>query len=147
MGERWEKYTGETSVLRIMNERISYLAYRQMAGKKPSKYRSQKTVVYGILFDSQKEANHYCELKLRKQAREIVDFFRQVPFLLHEGYYKDGKWVKPIYYIADFLVLRWSEDNELIIEVHETKGKWTPMASDKRKMFERRYPQYRLIVI
>lgn len=128
-------------------DRISYLDYREMTDKKPSKYRNQKTVVDGILFDSQKEANYYCELKLKRKAGEIVDFFPQVPFLLHEGYYKDGQWVKPIYYVVDFLVIPCDLSFEMVIEVHEVKGKWTRLAIDKRKMFERRYPQYNLIVI
>lgn len=126
-------------------------AYRE---KKPTKMRNVKTEVDGRLFDSQKEANYYCELKISKQAGEIIDFFPQVPFLVHEGYFQDGEWIKPIFYVADFLVIRWIPFDPknpkaagVIREVHETKGKWTQTAIDKRKMFERRYPEYRLIVI
>ena len=33
-----------------------------------SKYRNKKTVVDGITFDSKKEANRYCQLKMMEQA-------------------------------------------------------------------------------
>jgi hypothetical protein len=126
-------------------------AYRE---KKLLKMHNVKTEVDGRLFDSQKEANYYCDLKIRKQIGEIIDFFCQVPFLVHEGYFQDGKWIKPIFYVADFLVIRrvlFDSKNPktagVIREIHETKGKWTRTAIDKRKMFERRYPEYRLVIV
>jgi len=134
-----------------MENRISATQYREMISKKPSKMRNIKTVIDGILFDSQKEADHYCELKFLKQRGDIIDFFMQVPFLVHEGYYKDAEWVKPIYYKADFLVLKhWMSPYKnpcVSREIHEVKGRWTRTAIDKRKMFEKRYPEYEFIVI
>ena len=35
------------------------------------KYRSKRTVIDGITFDSKKEANRYCELKLLEKSGEI----------------------------------------------------------------------------
>jgi len=35
-----------------------------------SKYHSRKTEIDGIVFDSKKEANRYCELKLMERAGE-----------------------------------------------------------------------------
>lgn len=35
---------------------------------KSSKYRARKVTIDGITFDSQKEANKYCELKLLKKT-------------------------------------------------------------------------------
>ena len=46
--------------------------------KRLSKYGNKKTVVDGIAFDSQKEANRYCELKLLWRGHEIDNLKRQV---------------------------------------------------------------------
>ena len=53
--------------------------------KKPSKYRSIKTVVDEIQFDSKAEARYYQDLKLRVQAGEVLFFLRQVPIHLPGG--------------------------------------------------------------
>ena len=42
--------------------------------KKKSKYRSYKISIDGHRFDSQKEADYYCELKLKLKANEIKGF-------------------------------------------------------------------------
>ena len=42
--------------------------------KKKSKYRANKTSVDGHTFDSKKEAEYYCELKLRLQGKESVAY-------------------------------------------------------------------------
>jgi hypothetical protein len=142
-----------------MERRISATQYREMTSKKQLKMRNIKTVVDGIIFDSRKEADHYCELKILKRQGKIIDFFMQVTFLIHEGYYKDGEWVKPIYYKPDFVVIQ--EEKYIALtsdyynryyphikrEIHEVKGRWTRTAIDKRKMFEKRYPEYEFIVI
>jgi hypothetical protein len=126
--------------------------YRELIGRKQSaKYRNQKTEVDGIRFDSQKEARHYLELKILKNQSKIIDFFMQVPFLLQEGYWKGEEWIKPIYYKADFVVIKWDDDPALIDivrEIHEVKG-FTKVKTweIKRKMFEKRYPEYRMEVI
>ena len=41
---------------------------------KKSKYRANKVSIDGHTFDSQKEADYYCELKLRLQAKQINRF-------------------------------------------------------------------------
>lgn len=134
-----------------MEERISVAQYWDMVEKKQSKMRNVKTVVDGIMFDSKKEADYYCKLKILKQQEMIIDFLMQVSFLVHEGYYKNGEWIKPIYYKADFVVESWdlSVEDEIAVkhQVHEVKGRWTRTAIDKRKMFEKRYPEYEFIVI
>ena len=45
--------------------------------KKKSKYRSYKISIDGHRFDSQKEADYYCELKLKLKANEIKGFCLQ----------------------------------------------------------------------
>jgi hypothetical protein len=91
------------------------------------------------------------ELKILKNQSKIIDFFMQVPFLLQEGYWKGEEWIKPIYYKADFVVIKWDDDPALIDivrEIHEVKG-FTKVKTweIKRKMFEKRYPEYRMEVI
>ena len=68
--------------------------------KKKSKYGNKKVSVDGIPFDSQKEANYYCDLKLRKRAGDIDWFLCQVPILCNEG----DDTGKPIRYFVDFVV-------------------------------------------
>jgi hypothetical protein len=133
---------------RGVKDHINYLEYREMKdGPKPSKMRNIKTEVDGMIFDSQKEAKYYSELKLLKRQREIIDFFRQVSFLLQEGYWLNGEWVKPIWYKADFMVFRWVTPTALRFQIHEVKGRWTKDGELKRKMFEKRYPEYQMIII
>lgn len=58
---------------------------RQLYGPVRHKYKAQPTTHDGIRFDSKAEANYYAQLKLRKQAGEIVQFLRQVPLHLPGG--------------------------------------------------------------
>lgn len=101
-----------------------------------AKYHNEKTEVDGIEFHSRKEANRYCELKMLKAARVIKDFKMQVVYLLQEAFRKNGKLHREITYVADFVVTYPDEH----IEVEDTKGYRTRTYLDKRKMFEKRYP-------
>lgn len=106
-------------------------------GPQESKYKARKVEVDGIVFASKKEARKYEELKLMKQAGEISDFELQPEFELQEGYRdKQGKWVRPIRYIADFRVIY--PDGRVV--VIDTKGYRTKEYSIKRKMFLYKYP-------
>ena len=58
--------------------------------KKKSKYSNIKTVVDGIEFDSKKEADYYCQLKILKRAGEIKDFDLQQRYELQHTFKKDG---------------------------------------------------------
>lgn len=62
----------------------------------PLKYRNVKTVVDGITFDSKKEANRWCELKLLEKAGEISGLKLQPEFPITINGQKVCK------YIADF---------------------------------------------
>lgn len=108
----------------------------QQTEKMKSKYRNKKIKVDGILFDSQKEADYYSELKLLLQAGEIKGFCRQPEFILQEGIDK----VRPITYMADFIV--WNKDD---VEVIDTKGFKTDVYKIKRKMFQKKFPLMELI--
>ena len=93
-----------------MQEHWSIEQYReyQKKGNKKSKYGAVKTSVDGQTFDSKKEADYYCNLKLRLQAGEIKGFCLQPVFILAPG----------LKYKADFIVFH----NDGTSEIIDTKG-------------------------
>lgn len=70
-----------------------------------SKYGNSKTVVDGIEFDSQKEANRYCELKMLRMSGQIRDFECQPEFELLPPFRYNGRTVKGVKYKGDFKVI------------------------------------------
>lgn len=101
-----------------------------------SKYGAIKTVVDGIKFDSKKEANRYCELKILKTVGEVDNFNLQPAFLLQESFKrKDGKKIREIWYVADFEV--WYPDGRR--EIEDVKGVETAVFKIKRKLLEAKY--------
>lgn len=102
-----------------------------------SKFNAKKTVIDGITFDSKAEGDYYLLLKEKQQRREILAFNLQPRFLLQDGFKKDDKYIKPIYYVADFEVLHIGDKPTEIIDV---KGYETPDFKIKRKLFEKKYP-------
>jgi len=99
-----------------------------------SKYRNVKTVVDGITFDSKREADRYCELKLLQRAGRITDLRLQVPFELQPAFTVNGKKVRPIHYIADFM---YKENGVYVVE--DAKGHRTKEYMLKRKMYAYKY--------
>ena len=85
--------------------------------KRKSKYRANKVSVDGHTFDSQKEADFYCELKLRLKSEEINGFCLQPIFILAPG----------LKYKADFIIF--NKDNST--EVIDVKGFKTKVFEDK----------------
>jgi len=106
-----------------------------------NKYHAKKTVVDGITFDSKKEANRYATLKQLERFGMIQDLRIQVPFELQPGYTNNqGKKIKPITYIADFVYIN---SGEKVVE--DTKGFKTKEYLLKRKLFEYKYPEYTFV--
>lgn len=97
-----------------------------------SKYRNIKTVVDGITFDSQKEANRYCELKLLQRAKQISNLKYQVPFTLIDK----SKYGREIKYIADF---SYFEGNTLVVEDVKSSITKTPLYKLKKRLMAERY--------
>lgn len=100
--------------------------------RKPNKYNARKTTVYGIAFDSKREADYYLELLARKQAGEIVRIDFQPSYTILAGF-KDntGKNQKPITYTADFFVTYADGHSEVI----EVKGVRTRDYLLRKKLF------------
>ena len=92
---------------------------------KKTKYRANKTSIDGHTFDSQIEADYYCQLKLRLPANEINGFCLQPTFMLAPG----------LKYKADFIVF--NSDNSY--DVIDVKGVRTKEYITKKKVFEDKY--------
>jgi len=93
--------------------------------KRKSKYRANKVSIDGHTFDSQKEADFYCELKLRLKSEEINGFCLQPVFILAPG----------LKYKADFIIF--NKDNST--EVIDVKGFKTKEYIAKKKVFEDKF--------
>ena len=96
-------------------EYMSLEEYKQLQQKGNSKYKAKKTEVDGIKFDSQKEAKRYLELKLFEEQGLINDLELQTRFELQPSYKKNGKTIREITYVADFVY--WSNaEGKYIVE-------------------------------
>lgn len=100
------------------------------------KYHNTKVFVNGIKFDSKLEAGRYRELLLLEQAGQIRNLRRQVEFELQPSFKKNGKTIRKISYIADFV---YEEAGQTIVE--DAKG-FADIQSYriKKKLFEYKYP-------
>lgn len=98
-----------------------------------SKYGAKKVTIDGITFDSMKEANRWCELKLLVRGKVITELERQVRFeLVPAQYDKHGKLLeRSISYVADFVYID-MKTGERIVE--DTKGFKTQEYIMKRKL-------------
>jgi hypothetical protein len=116
--------------------RMTAKEYRQQFTK--NKYHAQKTEVGGITFDSKKEAKDGLKLQQLASTGVISNLQRQVKFVLQEGYRNSqGKAIRPICYIADFVYER---DGKKYVQ--DSKGVRTEVYKIKRKIFEKKYPEY-----
>ena len=121
-----------------------------------SKYNNNKTIVDGIRFDSEAEANRWCELKLLQRAGKIAGLDRQVKYELipeyrepdrigPKGGRKKGKIIssKKVY-IADFVYYD-SSTGELVVE--DVKGY---RGGEAYKVFQLKkalmYDRYKILV-
>lgn len=100
---------------------------------KKSKFHAKRVKIDGILFDSQKEAKYYSELKLRLKAGEITGFCLQPRFVVTFG--NDS--TKATEYVADFIVFFPDGSSEII----DTKGVKTKEFNLKMKSFQEKYPK------
>jgi hypothetical protein len=100
-----------------------------------SKYKSKKTVVNGIVFDSRREAKRYSELLMLERAGVIKNLELQKSFELIPSQEINGKVVeRPCKYIADFV---YEENGKTVVE--DTKGMRTDKYIIKRKLMLYKY--------
>jgi hypothetical protein len=96
-----------------------------------SKYHARKTTIDGITFASRLEAARYTELKILERAGEISNLRLQVPYeLLPSEPGPDGKKLRPMKYIADFVYT--DKYGSEIVE--DRKGFRTPEYKMKKRL-------------
>jgi hypothetical protein len=108
-----------------------------------TKYNAKRTEIDGISFDSKAEGEYYLHLKQQQEDGKIDGFRLQPEYLLQENFKKDGKQYRPIVYKADFIVLHMDGQFEVI----DVKGYETPEFKIKRKLFEYKYPYFKLTLM
>lgn len=111
--------------------------------QKENKYKNIKTVIDDITFDSKKEADYYCQLKILKRAGEIKDFGLQQRYELLPTFKKNGTTYRAITYVADFVI----DNLDGTTDVVDTKGVETQVFKIKQKLFEYMYPDLELKII
>ena len=95
-----------------------------------NKYRNKKIIIDGEKFDSMKEYQRWCELKLLERAGHIKDLKRQVKFVLIPAQYDNGKCLeRECAYFADFTYI---QNGKLVVE--DIKGYKTKDYIIKRKL-------------
>jgi hypothetical protein len=127
------------------------MAYYRGWRRNGTKYNATKVTIDGHTFDSRKESERYCELKLLEKGNVIRDLRLQVEFELlpnqyatEKRYGKNGKPLKDkkvllerrVVYRADF-VYTLNETGETVVE--DVKGVRLPEYVLKRKMFLYKY--------
>lgn len=108
------------------------------AKERNKKYGAKKIEINGIVFDSIMEGRFYLYLLQRMADGEVENFDRQITFELQPKFRSkfDGKLIRAINYIADFVVTM-TDGTEYVIDV---KGEETDTFKIKRKLFEYKYP-------
>lgn len=104
--------------------------------KLKNKYHSRKTVIDGISFDSQAEADYYCQLKLLLRAGKIDGFCRQARFIVTEG--KNGE--KGTEYVTDFIIFLPNGKYRIV----DVKGVKTEVFKLKVKCLREKYPKLKI---
>lgn len=104
-----------------------YLAH---SVKKP-KYKNTKVEHNGIKFDSMKERDRYCQLKLLERAGKIGDVKHQVKFVLAPSVkFSDSERAKPeLRLIVDFTYI---ENGALVVEDCKSDATMTTAFTIKR---------------
>lgn len=98
------------------------------------KYRNRKMKIENIVFDSQKEARRYFELKLLEKKGEISQLQRQVPFeLIPAEVGADTKKLRSIVYLADFVYLT-EKDGVSQKHIEDVKGVKTAVYRLKKRL-------------
>lgn len=101
-----------------------------------NKYNAKKIKIDGHTFDSKREAERYCELKLFVKAGEIRNLELQPRFLLQDKFVdKQGNKHRKIEYVADFLYIDKLGRNV----VEDVKGVLTDVYKIKKKIFLKKY--------
>ncbi len=102
------------------------------------KSKTKKIRFDGITFENKKEARRYMELLLMKKSGMISDLKYKVPYLLLDGYIKNGSIIRPITYIADFVYIDEMYKKTIIEDLKEQRKEDYKI---KLKMLIAKYPE------
>lgn len=127
------------------------------------KLRAKKVIVDNILFDSLTEKNYYLYLKTLKRKGQVIDIQCHPTFTLQEKYIiveekvvmvndPNFEKLKKIHKAKTFLEITYSPDfivtySDGHIEAIDVKGMETDVFKIKHKMFNYKYPAFKLIII
>lgn len=100
-----------------------------MKACRSNKYHNRRAEADGIVFASAAERNRYIQLKMLQSAGMISGLVLQKPFELIPGKRIDGKPVRGITYVADFV---YTENGQTVVE--DVKGAETEGWKLKQKM-------------
>jgi hypothetical protein len=110
------------------------------------KYGNEPTERFGLLFDSQKEANAYAELRARADAGEIEDLECQPNYELQPAFRDhDGRKVQAITYTPDFRYTDLRTNERVVVEVKSRATK-TQASVLRMKLFKFRYQNVRFVL-
>ena len=101
---------------------------------KKGKYGNRKVEIDGITFDSEKEGDRYCRLKMLEKAGIISDLTLQKHFVLAPSVYINGRKKPELKYIADFVYLQGAPIREAIVE--DCKGFRDALYKAKRHLMK-----------
>lgn len=100
-----------------------------------SKFGNKKVTVFGITFDSKREAQRYMELVSMEQAGKIKNLQTQVPFELIPPIRDNDKLIqRSCVYVADFVYSAVNDDGTTTIVVEDAKGYRTEVYKIKKKL-------------
>ena len=102
----------------------------RLDGAKKPKYGNRKTTVFGITFDSKREAERYLVLRSMEKRCEIYGLRLQVPFELIPDTVVEGEKIRKVVYIADFVYK--TPDGKTVVE--DAKGMRTDVYKIKKKL-------------
>lgn len=110
---------------------------------KGNKFGRKKQMINGIVFDSIAESEYYLHLLSLRQSGVVHHFEMQQMFQLQPGYEKYGRKVRPIEYVADFVVYYTDQS----VEVVDVKGHQTRDSRLKQKLFDYVWPEHKLTMM
>lgn len=103
------------------------------------KYKNRKTEIFGIKFDSKKEAERYIHLKAKEKNGEITGLKRQVRYELIPSQRINGRVVeRKCDYVADFVYFD-ELKKETVVEDVKSKATRTSTYIIKRKLMLQKY--------
>ena len=111
--------------------------------KAKSKYGAKKCEIDGNVFDSIMESRFYVYLRQEQEKGNVKKIELQPKFVLQEGFRKNGKAIRAINYISDFLVTY--KDDRVV--VYDVKGRETDDFKIKKKLFDYKYRDLTLICV